>query len=56
MMLRYSFGLEKEAVAIETAIEELLADGWRTGDILGTSDATPLSCTEMTAKILEYIK
>jgi 3-isopropylmalate dehydrogenase len=56
MMLRYSFGLEKEAVAIETAIEELLGDGWRTGDILGASDATPLSCTEMTAKILEYIK
>ena len=56
MMLRYSFDLEIEAVAIEKAIEDVLNDGWRTGDILGASDATPLSCTEMTAKILEYIK
>ena len=56
MMLRYSFGLEKEAVAIEKAVEDVLNDGWRTGDILGVSDAEPLSCTGMTAKILEYIK
>ena len=56
MMLRYSFGLEKEAVAIETAIEDMLNDGWRTGDILGASDATPLSCTEATAKVIEYLK
>ena len=56
MMLRYSFGLEAEAVAIEKAVEDVLDAGFRTGDILGASDATPLSCTEMTAKVLEYIK
>jgi 3-isopropylmalate dehydrogenase len=56
MMLRYSFGLETEAVAIEKAVEDVLDAGFRTGDILGASDATPLSCTEMTAKVLEYIK
>jgi 3-isopropylmalate dehydrogenase len=56
MMLRYSFGLETEALAIEKAVEDVLNAGFRTGDILGASDATPLSCTEMTAKVLEYLK
>ena len=56
MMLRYSFALEAEAVAIEKAVSDVLDAGWRTADILGASDATPLSCTEMTAKVLEYIK
>lgn len=34
MMLRYSFGLEKEALAIENAIMEVLDEGYRTGDIM----------------------
>jgi 3-isopropylmalate dehydrogenase len=34
MMLRYSFGLEKEALAIEKAVQEVLEDGFRTGDIM----------------------
>ena len=55
MMLRYSFDLEDEAVAIEKAVDKVLNDGWRTADILGASDAKPLSCTEMTAKILENL-
>ncbi|MBA4370919.1 MAG: 3-isopropylmalate dehydrogenase [Coriobacteriaceae bacterium] len=33
LMLRYSFGLEEEAASIETAIERVLADGFRTKDI-----------------------
>ncbi len=33
MMLRYSFGLEKEAVAIEKAVDKVLDDGYRTADI-----------------------
>ncbi len=33
LMLRYSFGLEKEALAIETAIRSVLKKGLRTGDI-----------------------
>ncbi|ULQ59659.1 3-isopropylmalate dehydrogenase [Brucepastera parasyntrophica] len=37
MMLRYSFNLEKEAWTIERAVERVLDDGWRTGDIAGTS-------------------
>jgi 3-isopropylmalate dehydrogenase len=34
LMLRYSFGLETEARAIEDAIERVLADGFRTKDIM----------------------
>lgn len=33
MMLRYSFDLEEEAVAIEKAVESVLEAGYRTGDI-----------------------
>ena len=35
MLLRYSFGLETEAKAIEDAVNSVLDDGWRTGDIAG---------------------
>ena len=55
MMLRYSFDLEEEAKAIEKAVDEVLKAGYRTGDILGASKETPLTCTEMTDKILERI-
>jgi len=34
MMLRYSFGLEKEAQAVEDAINDVLDDGYRTYDIM----------------------
>lgn len=37
MMLRYSFNLENEAVAIEKAVSKVLEDGWRTGDIAGSA-------------------
>ena len=36
MLLRYSFGLETEAKAIEAAVEKVLDDGYRTGDIAGS--------------------
>jgi len=55
MMLRYSFDLEEEARAIEKAVDKVLNDGWRTADILGASNVTPLTCTEMTEKILENL-
>jgi 3-isopropylmalate dehydrogenase len=34
MMLRYSFGLPKEAKTIETAVDEVLSQGYRTYDIM----------------------
>ena len=55
MMLRMSFGLEEEAKCIEDAVERVLEDGLRTMDIIGTSEAKPLSCTEMTDAIVERI-
>jgi len=33
MMLRYSFNLEEEAEAVEAAVKQVLADGYRTVDI-----------------------
>jgi len=35
MMLRESFGLDKEAAAIEDALREVWADRWRTEDVAG---------------------
>lgn len=34
MMLRYSLDLDKEADAVETAVQKVLTDGYRTGDIM----------------------
>ncbi|UCV14409.1 3-isopropylmalate dehydrogenase [Quatrionicoccus australiensis] len=33
MMLRYTFGLEEQAVRVENAVKKVLAQGFRTGDI-----------------------
>jgi len=33
-MLRYSFGLTREAQTIETAVDEVLQEGYRTYDIM----------------------
>ncbi len=52
MMLRHSFGLEKEAQEIENAVFDTLAAGHRTGDL--TSDGTAaLNTKQMTEKILD---
>jgi 3-isopropylmalate dehydrogenase len=37
MLLRYSFGLEKEAAAVEAAVNTVLDSGLRTRDIAGRS-------------------
>ena len=55
MMLRFSFELEKEADDIENAVNSVLNNGFRTADIVGTSDVTPLTNSQMTEKILENI-
>lgn len=34
MMLRYSLDLDKEAYAVETAVQKVLTEGYRTGDIM----------------------
>ncbi len=55
MMLRYSFNLNDEAAAIENAVNKVLDEGWRTADLMGCDEGTPLSCTEMTEKICEAL-
>jgi 3-isopropylmalate dehydrogenase len=39
MLLRWSFGMEEDAVLIETAVEKVLAGGLRTADIMGPGTA-----------------
>ena len=58
MMLRYSFNLDKEADAIEKAVEKVLEDGFRTVDLLpkGQEDKFELvGCSRMGDLIAERI-
>ena len=55
MLLRYALGLKEEADCIEQAVHEVLEAGYRTADIMDDPSKTPLSCTEMTALILERL-
>ncbi len=52
MMLRYSFGLETEAKAIEAAVVKALNDGYRTADINGSGEGTKLVGTEEMGKVI----
>ena len=54
MMLRYSFDLDKEADAIEKAVEQVLKEGYRTGDIY-SEGLTKVSTTQMGDLIAERI-
>lgn len=55
MMLRYSFDLEKEADAIDNAVNKFLELGYRTADLAGNTGVKTLSTTEVTEKILELL-
>ena len=46
MMLRYSFDMAAEADAIEKAVDDVLNEGYRTGDIM-SEGMKCVSCTEM---------
>src|SRR5699024_1950456 len=54
MMLRFSFGLEEEASAVEHAVENALEDGLHTADV-SITNGTELTTEEMTAKVKSYI-
>ena len=54
MMLRYSFDLDKEADAIEAAVDKVLKDGYRTGDIM-SEGCRKVGCREMGDLIAERI-
>ena len=50
LMLRESFGLERESQFIEDAVDRVLAQGYRTADIAETGSHT-LGSSEFTEKI-----
>ncbi len=54
MMLRYSFDLDKEADAIEAAVQKALTDGYRTGDIM-SQGMKKVGCNEMGSVIAANI-
>jgi 3-isopropylmalate dehydrogenase len=54
MLLRYSLGLEAEALTVEAAVERTLADGARTADI-APKGGTFISTTEFTDTVLAAI-
>ena len=60
MLLRYDFKLEQEAKAIENAVEKVLDDGWRTGDIAGDIEAVKakgklVGTKKMGSIVVEYL-
>ena len=55
MMLRYSFDLDKEAVAVEHAVAKVLEDGYRTVDIM-SDGCTQVGTMEMGDLIAERIE
>lgn len=55
MLLRYSFDLDKEADAIEAAVQSVLTDGYRTGDIM-SEGCTRVGTTAMGNLIAERIR
>ncbi len=47
MALRYSFDSGDEATRLETAVEQVLADGVRTADLMQAGDASPVTTSQM---------
>ena len=54
MLLRHSLGLSSEAEAIEKAVDAVLNQGHRTGDIAKEGES-PLGTAEMTEKIIQAL-
>ena len=54
MMLKYSFDLDKEAKALDAAVKQVIADGYRTGDIF-TPPFTKVGCSQMGQLVAERI-
>jgi 3-isopropylmalate dehydrogenase len=54
MMLRYSFGMQAEADAVERAVNDTLSAGYRTADIVSPG-GSPISTAEMGSQIASRI-
>ena len=55
MMFRYSFDYKYEADLIENAVENVLKQGFRTGDIVGAGSDS-ISCSQMGDEVVKEIK
>lgn len=55
MMLKYSFDLDKEAAAIETAVKNVLKKGYRTVDIM-SDGCSQVGCKEMGDLLADEIR
>ena len=54
MMLKYSFDMAEESEAIEKAVDAVLNQGYRTGDIM-SEGKTLVSCSQMGKMIVDLI-
>jgi len=54
MMLRFTFDLDKEAAAIEAAVQQVLKEGYRTADIM-SEGCTQVGTTEMGELVTQRI-
>ncbi len=54
MMLRYSFDLDEEAVAVESAVKKVLEEGYRTADIM-SEGCTLTGCAQMGSLLAEKV-
>ena len=54
MLLRFSLDLKKEADAVDAAVEKVLRDGFRTGDIM-SEGCTIVGCAQMGDLIVERL-
>jgi 3-isopropylmalate dehydrogenase len=54
MMLRYTLGLEEQAARIENAVQKVLAQGYRTGDIY-TDGTKKVGTREMGQAVLDAL-
>ncbi|HKM28252.1 MAG TPA: isocitrate/isopropylmalate family dehydrogenase, partial [Anaerovoracaceae bacterium] len=54
MMLKYTFGLEKESAAVEKAVKAFLAQDHRTADLAGPNDI-PMGTKETGQMIADFI-
>ncbi|RKD75688.1 3-isopropylmalate dehydrogenase [Sinobaca qinghaiensis] len=55
MMLKYAFGLSEEALAVDKAIDQVLNEGFRTGDIAREGEAVKTT-SEITQKVIETLR
>jgi len=56
MMLKYSFDMPAEAARIERAVERVLADGYRTGDIHREGEGKKVGTAEMGDRVRDAVQ